>query len=276
MKASTPKDTSTPRYSRLRAWRNRWFWQRMAKRLGEGRADCAHAACVYASLQALDDSGDCDALFALSRGLGQAPNVASTGTSIGTALRERLARELRSPAAASLLRMPDGAIGGYAWGRIGPAEQALAHLHLTDPLNHLRADDWQRLQTRLVAAIGSAPLLTIYAIGLGSPWRHGLAPLKQLLLPLFDLATASGARHALWWAPRGTPVHPLSIGFGADVIGEFDGAVFFLHPDVRSLARIFAHLPASAIADGLSHLLPARPPLPPPVRLVRTPVPDHE
>lgn len=246
---------AAPRGGALRAWRNRWFWQRQARRLrGETAGDGGQGVSVYPTLRAMDHAGDLEPLCALNLTLEQGVPA----TDPDAALRQRLARELRSPAIAGLLRTPDGTVGGYAWGRVDKLAAQLADLRQTPALAHIAPEDWQRLETKLAKAVGDQPVLAVHAIGLAYRWRRGLAPLKQLLRPLLELGVRTHAHAALWYAPRGTPVHHLAVGFGANVVADVGGLVFFLHPDIRPLARIFAALPASVIADGLAKVLAPR------------------
>lgn len=259
------------------AWRVRWFWRWQAWRLRHARIqESGSGVALYDSLRALDQRGHVEDFCNLHRQLIREAPLAGLDSPIG--FSRRLARELQGACTMAVLAAPDGRPGGYAWGRSGTLDDALGHYQQVLALNHLRSDEWKELQRRAAAAVGGAPLLAINGIGLAPPYRKGFAPLKLLLKPLLDRSLQHGVWRAIWWVPRASALHAMSLGFGADVVLQTPRIVCFLLADTRPLARVFAALPASGIADLLARVAPARPPLRglPRQRAVPRPKPDGE
>jgi hypothetical protein len=246
-------------------WRNRLFWAWQAWRLRKlETADSGGGVNVFNNFAALRHRGYIDALFDLHNAM----SAATPGLSPAQPeeFQRRLIRELNNPACMALFTQPDGRVGGYAWGRIAKRSEALDLLQQTPSLAHLGSDDWLQLASRLRTDV---PLLLCKELGLDVRYRRGFAPLKHLLKPLLDLALRHGARRALWWVPRNSPLRSLSAGFGARPVFETETVSFFLLGDIRPLARIFATLPAGDISARLARLVPRAPAPPRPAALQR-------
>ena len=240
------------------SWRTQWFWRWHAWRLRKHRAqENGCGVVVFDGFFTLEHQGYTDALFDLHLQLSrQTPGMLPENAA---GFRQRLMRELTGNADVTLFTATDGSIGGYAWARVGRLADALAHFQMVPTLSCLTSEDWREVERRASNGLREAPVLALNGIGLGNPYRHGFAPLKQLLRPLLELGISSGATRALWWAPRSSPVYALSLSFGAIRVRETPTCAFFLLPDVRPLARILAALPASGIADLLARIAPPRP-----------------
>lgn len=239
-------------------WRTHWFWRWHAWRLRKHRAhESGCGVVVFDGFFSLEQHGYTDVLFDLHLALSrQTPGVLAEGAA---AFRQRLMRELTGNTGITLLTASDGTIGGYAWARVGRLADALAHYRQIPTLSCLTSDDWREIERRAGAGLRDAPLLALNGLGLGNPYRHGFAPLKQLVRPLLELGIGGGAIRAVWWAPRASPVYALSLAFGAARVRETPTSTFFMLPDIRPLARVFAALPASGIADLLARVAPLRP-----------------
>jgi len=246
------------------AWQRRRYWAHVALHAHHGEGSNGTAVCD--GLEALELLGYSEHLFDLYHELDGLPG--GTHAEHSRQMRLRLVRELYAPAAASLLGTPEGSLGGYAWGRVAALAPTLRNLRLRPGLGQVEADLWTRLEERLASSIGKEPVLGIYGIGLAPRWRRGFAPLKQLLRPLLELGVRSNATQALWWVPAASSLHAVSLGFGASVVAEAGSGCVFHHPDVPTLAHIFAGVPASSIADGLARQAPLRPFAPPALRVV--------
>ena len=257
MNAKSDSAPSQLRYSRLRAWMARRYWKRKAKSIGD-EVTPNPAVQTFYTHYALDAAGYREPLAELCQNLGHT-DISVNAPSSDAQLRQRLTRELAKPAIAALLGTPDGTIGGFAWGHVGNLTQALANFRKAPALSKLSEDSWHRAEAAIAHRIGrNGDILAVYSIGLASRWRHGLAPVKHLLRPLFELGLRTEAHRAVWWAPVGSPVHQMALGFGTDVVSEVEGIAFFVHPDIRPLAKVFAALAAGSIADGLTKILPSR------------------
>lgn len=240
-------------------WRIRLFWAWHAWRLRHVDAqDAAGAVSVFNNFPALNHCGCAEPLFELHEAL-----TASTSGLVPESesqFRQRLVRELGSPARAALLARRDGSVGGYAWARVAAFGDALDLYQRVASLAHLRGDDWQRI-ARLCAE--DASLLVLGDVGLDTRYRRGFTPLKQLLKPLLEFGLQQNVRRALWWLPGGSPLNGLSAGFGARCVYRGDTTNFYLLDDIRPLARVFGALPAGGISDLLARVAPPRPPAPP-------------
>ena len=253
------------------AWQRRRYWAHVALNAHHGEGSNGTAVCD--GLEALELLGYSEHLFDLCQQLDGLPGI--TPAEHARHMRLRLVRELYAPAAASLLGTPEGRLGGYAWARAAALAPTLRNLRLRAGLSQVEPTLWSRLEERLAGIVGSGSVLGIYAIGLAAPWRRGFAPLKQLLRPLLDLGVRNDAAHALWWIPAASSLHAVSLGFGANVVAEAGAGSVFHHPDVPTLARVFAGVPASTIADGLARQAPARPAATPALRMV-SPLPKPQ
>lgn len=263
--------------TRASAWRIRWFWRWQAWRLRKARShEASHGVALYDSAHALDQFAYVDDFCLLHRQLLRESLLPGLDTPV--AFSRRLARELHGHCVMAVLGAPDGSPVGYAWARCGSLADALQHYQQVQALGHLRSDDWIEFERRAAALAGDAVVLAINGIGLASPYRKGFAPLKQLLKPLLELAACNGATCAVWWAPRGSALHAMSLGFGAHTMLETSRIVGFVLADTRPLTRVFAALPASGIADLLGRIAPARPPArnPPRLRVIPKPRPGGE
>lgn len=249
----------------VRTWRIRCFWRWQAWRLRKAHNhEGGHGVALYDSVHALDQLGYADDFCLLHRQLLRESLL--LGLDAPVAFSRRLARELHGHCVMALLGGPDGSPVGYAWARCGSLAEALQHYQQVQALGHLRSDDWIEFERRAAALTGDRVVLAINGIGLASRYRKGFAPLKQLLRPLLELAARNGATRAVWWAPRGSALHAMSLGFGARTMLETSRIVGFVLADTRPLTRVFAALPASSIADLLGRVAPARPPMRPPAR----------
>lgn len=249
----------------VRSWRVRCFWRWQAWRLRKAHShEASHCVSLYDSMQALQRCGYVDDFCLLHRQLLRESLL--LGPDAPAAFARRLARELHDHCVLALLGAPDGSPAGYAWARCGRLADALHHYQRVQALSHLSSEDWAAFERRAAALAGDTAVLAINGIGLNSHYRKGFAPLKQLLRPLLELAERHGAAHAVWWAPRGSALHAMSLGFGARTMLETSRVVGFVLADMRPLMRVFAALPASGIADLLGRVAPARPPSHPPAR----------
>ncbi|MEO8671851.1 MAG: hypothetical protein ABI411_11090 [Tahibacter sp.] len=239
------------------AWRLGWFWRWQAWRLRNLHVtDSANAVSHFDGFAGLDRMGYADPFLNLQQSLAMStPGMFADGTQ---ASRRRLVRELTKPAVAVTIEAPDGSLGGHAWARVGTLTEAMSNYQQVQSLGHLRAEDWQAVELRAARICGSLPLLTLHGIGLAPRWRRGFRPLKLLLKPMLDLGLANGAQFALWWTPRGSSLHAVSLGFGARLLHKSSACCLFLLADIRPLAQVFAALPPSAIADLLAQVTPAR------------------
>lgn len=253
-----PAATPTTTYA-IASWRIRWYWRWQAWRLRQVRAqESSHGVACYDSLHALDQLGYVEAFCALHQELMR--QALLPGLDAPAAFSRRLARELSGDCLAALLGTPDGNVAGYAWGRVGGLVEALQHYQQVQTLGHLRSDDWLTLEQRAAALVGEAPLLALNGIGLAPRYRRGFAPLKHLLKPLLDLGLQHGASRAIFWVPRSGSLPSLALGLGAERVLETPRIACFVLADLRPLARIFAALPASGIAELLARVAPPRPP----------------
>jgi hypothetical protein len=248
-------------------WRARWFWRWQAWRLRKHRAhETACGVALADDFAEFERHGYTDALFDLHHALAHhAPGLLPEGA---TYFHARLKREFQGTACATLFVAPGGAIGGYCWAHVAPARHCLDYYRLVSTLAGVTHEEWRHVEARAGAG-GDVPLLVLDAIGLDNAYRHGFAPLKQLVKPLIEMGLRNGATRALWWAPRTSPVYDLSLAFGAERALETSVATFFVLTDVRPLAQVFAALPASGIADLLARVARPRPPRPP--RVATTP-----
>lgn len=261
--ANSGGDTAVPALSgalQARAgWRVRWYWRWQAWRLRHARTqESSHGVACYDSVHALDQLGYIEDFCELHQQLMR--QALLPGLDPPAAFSRRLARELHGHCVAALLGTPEGHVAGYAWGRVGSLVEALQHYQQVQTLGHLRSDDWLTLEQRARALIGDAPVLALNGIGLAPRYRRGFAPLKHLLKPLLDLAAQHGVNRVIWWVPRNGTLPSLALGLGAEIVLETPSIVGFVLADLRPLARIFAALPASGIADLLARVAPARPP----------------
>ena len=240
-------------------WRTRLYWAWHAWRLRHAQSQSGAGSVVtFNNFAALSHRGHIEALSELHAALAAAtPGLQPDDT---LELRRRLMRELVSPSCVALLANGDGSTGGYAWGRIATYDQALDHYQRQPSLAHLRGDDWLRLLSLVPDA---TPMLIVNDLGLDVRYRRGFAPLKQLLKPLLDLAERNGAKRALWWAPRGSAMHTMSLAFGARPIYENATTAFLMLHDLRAISRIFSVLTAGEISGLLERVAPPRPPAPP-------------
>lgn len=251
--------------SGIRSWRIRCFWRWQAWRLRKAHShEASHGVTLYDSVHAFQQLGYADEFCLLHRQLLRESLL--LGPDTPAAFSRRLARELRGHCVMALLGAPDGSPAGYAWARCGSLADALRHYQRVQALGHLHSDDWTAFERRAAALTGDAAVLAINGIGLNSHYRKGFAPLKQLLRPVLELAAHHGATHAVWWAPRSSALHAMSLGFGARTVLETSRIVGFVLADTRPLTRVFAALPASGIADLLGRVAPARPPSCPSLR----------
>jgi hypothetical protein len=246
------------------AWRTRWFWTWQAWRVRKLDAqESAGSVAVFNNFAALNHRGYAEPLFDLHCALAErTPGLVPEAQ---PQFRDRLARELGNRSCAVVYANGDGSLGGYSWARVATFGEALDLYQRTAGLAHLRGDDWQRV-ARL--RDDTTPLLVLNDVGLDTRYRRGFAPLKQLLKPLVDLGLRHGARRALWWAPRTSPLSGLSVGFGARCVYENETTRFFVLDDIRPLARVFAALPAGEISDLLARVAPKRPPPAPRISVV--------
>jgi hypothetical protein len=247
--------TQTSDTTAATTWRARLYWAWHAWRLRHAQGqEGSGAVSVFNNFSALSHRGYADALFDLHAALA----VVTPGLQPDDshAFRRRLMRELSTRSCMTLFANGDGSVGGYAWGRVATYDEALDHFQRLPSLAHLSGDDWMRL---LACVPDAAPLLIINDIGLDIRYRRGFAPLKQLLKPLIDLAERHGAKRALWWVPRGSAMHAMSLSFGARPVYENATTVFVVLNDLRAIARIFSALAAGEISDLLSRIAPARP-----------------
>ncbi|MBL8299531.1 MAG: hypothetical protein JNN30_14435 [Rhodanobacteraceae bacterium] len=238
------------------SWRIRWFWRWQAWRLRKVCGhETSHGVVLYDSVHALDQLGYFDEFCELHLQLMRESGALGADGPAG--FSQRLRRELHGDCVMALLGAPDGRPAGYAWARSGSLSQALQHYQQVRALSHLSGDDWAVFERR--ARAGSARVLAIYGIGLSPRYRKGFAPLKQLLKPLFELGLRQGGACAIWWAPRASALHALSLGLGARTLLETPRVVGLMLPDIRPLARVFSALPASAIAALIARVAPPRP-----------------
>jgi hypothetical protein len=258
----------SPKY--LSSWRIRWFWRWQAWRLRKARShEASHGVALYDSVHALDQLGYIDDFCELHLQLMRESPL--LGPDTPAAFSRRLARELHGNCAMALLGAPDGSPVGYAWARCGLLSEAMQHYQQVQALSHLRSDDWADFERSAGSRTGNAGVLAVNGIGLAPRYRKGFAPLKLLLKPLIELGLQHGATRAVWWAPRGSALHAMSLGFGAEALLETPRVVGLMLADTRPLARIFAALPASAIAELLARVAPPRPPVRSPPRLRAVP-----
>lgn len=251
-------------------WRIRWFWRWQAWRLRKARShEASHGVALNDSVHALDQLGFIDDFCALYLQLMRESPL--LGSETPAALARRLGRELHGSCVMALLGAPDGSPVGYAWARSGSLSEAMQHYQHVPALGHLRSQEWADFERRAGARSGSAAVLAVYGIGLAPRYRKGFTPLKLLLKPLIELGLQHGATRAIWWTPRGSALQGMSLGFGAEVVLETPRMVGLMLADTRPLARIFAALPASAIAELLARVAPARPPPRSPPRLRAVP-----
>ncbi|HSX59198.1 MAG TPA: hypothetical protein VLF18_03260 [Tahibacter sp.] len=254
----------------LPGWRIRWFWRWQAWRLRKAHShEASHGVALYDSVHALDHLGYVDDFCELHAQLMRESPL--LGCDAPAAFSRRLARELHGNCAMALLGAPDGSPVGYAWARSGLVAEAVQHFQQVQALGHLSSADWAELERRASALAGNGFVLALNGIGLAPRYRRGFAPLKLLLKPLIELGLQQGATRALWWAPRGSALHAMSLGFGAQKLLESPRIVCLMLADTRPLARVFAALPASGIADLLARVAPQRPPARTPPRLSAVP-----
>lgn len=236
-------------------YRTRLFWKWQAWRLRKLAApEGSRSVNLFSNFSALDHRGYADAVCELLPSLVDAAGVPAPTSA--AQVRQRLKRELGLQSCAAILANDAGVVGGYAWGRVTTGSSALDSYRHIPNLASLEAEDWQRLQ----AVLGEKPLLVLYSIGLAANYRYGFSPLKLLLKPLFDLGLNCHARHAFWWAPRESAMHDISVAFGARSVLVKDSAVFFVHDDIASIARVLSVLPSVEISDLLARVGPARRP----------------
>jgi hypothetical protein len=242
----------------LPAWRIGWFWRWQAWRLRKAHShEASHGVALYDSVHALDRLGYAEDFCRLHQQLARESPL--LGLDAPVAFSRRLARELHGACAMALLGAPDGSPVGYAWARCATLAEALHHYQQVQSLSHVRSDDWIEFERRAGALAGGANVLALNGLGLSPRYRKGFAPLKQLLKPLLELGLQHGATRAIWWAPNRSALHALSLGFGAQCLMETPRVVGLMLADTRPLARIFAALPASGIADLLARVAPPRP-----------------
>lgn len=267
MAATSVNSGGTAAIQSRAGWRVRWYWRWQAWRLRHAQVqESSHGVACYDSVHALDRLGHVEDLCALHQQLMR--QALLPGLELPAAFSRRLARELRGPCVAALLGTPQGNVAGYAWGRVGGLAEALQHYKQVQMLGHLHSDDWLALEQRARALVGDAPVLALNGIGLAPRYRHGFAPLKHLLKPLMDLAARNGSSHVIGWVPRSGTLTTLALGLGAEIVLETPSIVGFVLADLRPLARIFAALPASGIAELLARVAPTQPPSRPAPRLV--------
>jgi hypothetical protein len=254
----------------LPGWRIRWFWRWQAWRLRKARShEASHGVALYDSVHALDQLGYIDDFCELHAQLTRESPL--LGADSPAAFSRRLARELHGNCAMALLGAPDGSPVGYAWARSSFLSEAMQHYQQVQSLSHLRSDDWADFERAAGKRMGNAAVLAINGIGLAPRYRKGFAPLKLLLKPLLELGLQHNATRAIWWAPRGSALHAMSLGFGAETLLQTPRVVGLLMTDTRPLARVFAALPASGIAELLARVAPPRPPARSPPRLRAVP-----
>lgn len=236
-------------------YRTRLFWKLQAWRLRKSEApESSRSVSLFSNFSALDHRGYADAVCELLPSLS---DEASGLAPISAAqVRQRLRRELGLQSCASILANESGAVGGYAWGRITTAGEALDTFRHMPSLAGLDVQDWTRLQSLL----GGKPRLVLYDIGLAANYRYGFSPLKLLLKPLFELGLNCHVRQAFWWAPRQSAMYDISVAFGARSVLVKGSAVFFVHDDIASIARVLALLPSGDISDLLARVGPPRRP----------------
>jgi hypothetical protein len=228
-----------------------WVWQAWRLR-NAATVEAAGSAGVFANFAAIEHRGHADSLCELAEALsGSTPGLVAESAA---EVRNRLQRDLGPQSCAVVLSAARYLAGGYCWGRVDSGAQALASLRRLPSLVAVGERDWGAV----AVAVGDRTTLVLHDIGLDASYRYGFAPLKQLLKPLFDLALAHGARRALWWAPRTSPLYGLSLAFGARVVGNDDGIAFFVHNDVAMIARILTALPAGEISALLARIGPPR------------------
>ncbi|UXI68915.1 hypothetical protein [Tahibacter amnicola] len=238
------------------AWRTRWFWRWQAWRAHRQAHHEQGGNPQFDSYSTLDQQGYADPLIALARQLdGTTPGLVAESA---LAMQLRLIRELGRSGCAVVLPNKDGSLGGYSWGRTSPVAEAMSVYRHVATLAHLRSEDWQAAEQRAVAVCRDELVLALHGIGLIHAFRKGFAPLKQLLKPQFDMALRQSVRRVVWWTPRSGPLAALSTAFGAHRLHETDAAVFFALTDIRPLAQVFAHTPASDIAQLIGRVAALR------------------
>lgn len=235
--------------------RVRLFWKLQAWRLRNTVApETSRSVSQFSSFMALSHRGNTDAICDLAESLSAHSTEISAISA--AAVKTRLARELGPKSCVTVLGADKGSIGGYAWARVSTPTEALDNYRCNADLVHIDDADWDKL----AGALGTDPCLVFYDLGLCSQYRRGFSPLKQLLKPLLELGLSHRARRAFWWAPAGSAACQLSLAFGARIVLQLGGSVFFLHDAVAGIARVLAALPASAISTLLSRAAGARPP----------------